>query len=153
MKRNERLSVALHVLLHMAERDGEPMTSAEMAACVDTNPVVIRRSFAGLREAGIVQSDKGHGGGWRLARAPREVSLMDVQQALGGHIVAVAAREESPGCLVERAVVDAVDDALLEAERVVEARLAKITLADLAKDVRRIAKATGHSFGANHHVV
>lgn len=67
MKRSDRLSVALHVLLHMADRGSEPMTSAEMAACVETNPVVIRRTFAGLREAGIVSSDKGHGGGWRLA--------------------------------------------------------------------------------------
>jgi DNA-binding IscR family transcriptional regulator len=39
-----------------------------MAACAMTNPVVIRRTFAGLREAGIVAATKGHGGGWRLAR-------------------------------------------------------------------------------------
>jgi Rrf2 family protein len=144
MKRNDRLSVALHVLLHMAERDGAPMTSAEMAACVDTNPVVIRRTFAGLREAGIVTSDKGHGGGWRLARPAADIALADVQRALGESIVPLAVREESPGCLVERAVVEAVDDALREAEKVVEARLASLSLADLSRRVHHISAVTGH---------
>lgn len=144
MKRNDRLSVALHVLLHMAERNGDPMTSAEMAACVETNPVVIRRTFAGLREAGVVTSDKGHGGGWRLARPPADIALADVQKALGESLVPLSVREESPGCLVERAVIEAVDDALREAERVVEARLATLTLADLSRRVQHISAATGH---------
>lgn len=144
MKRNDRLSVALHVLLHMAERDGAPMTSAEMAACVETNPVVIRRTFAGLREAGIVTSDKGHGGGWRLARPAADIALADVQRALGESIVPLAVLEDSPGCLVERAVVEAVDDALREAEKVVEARLASLSLADLSRRVQHISAVTGH---------
>ncbi|QWT20536.1 Rrf2 family transcriptional regulator [Bacillus sp. NP157] len=144
MKRNDRLSVALHVLLHMAERNGAAMTSAEMAACVETNPVVIRRTFAGLREAGIVTSDKGHGGGWRLARPAADIALADVQRALGESILPLALHEESPGCLVERAVVEAVDGALREAAKVVEARLASLSLADLAHRVQHISAVTGH---------
>lgn len=66
MKRNSRLSAVLHALLHMAERD-RPMTSEELAACLHTNPVVVRRTMAGLREAGLVTSGRGHGGGGRLA--------------------------------------------------------------------------------------
>ena len=138
MKRNERLSVALHVLLHMAERPNSAMTSEEMAACVGTNSVVIRRTFAGLREAGIVSSVKGHGGGWRIARALSDVSLEDVQRALGERVVSVGSSEESPGCLVEIAVNGALDEAVAEANRVLDRRLATITLAALAKDVRRL---------------
>jgi hypothetical protein len=37
----------------MGQRAGEPMTPAELAACASTNPVVIRRTFAGLRERGV----------------------------------------------------------------------------------------------------
>jgi len=138
MKRNERLSVALHVLLHMAERPDAAMTSEEMAACVGTNSVVIRRTFAGLREAGIVSSVKGHGGGWRIARPLSDVSLEDVQRALGERVVSVGSSEESPGCLVEIAVNGALDDAVAEATQVLDRRLATITLASLAKDVRRL---------------
>ncbi len=60
------MSGVLHVLLHMAEQDA-PATSERLAKAMDTNPVVIRRVMAGLREQGYVRSEKGHGGGWTLA--------------------------------------------------------------------------------------
>lgn len=138
MKRNERLSVALHALLHMAERGGQPMTSADLAACTDTNPVVIRRTFAGLRERGLVSSAKGHGGGWTLARAPDAITLGQIQEAIAQRVVAVSLPEESHGCLVERAVGAALDGAVREATRVLDARLDTITLADLLADVLRL---------------
>ncbi len=49
MKRDSRLSGILHVLLHMAEHQG-PVTSDTLAQAMQTNPVVIRRIMAGLRE-------------------------------------------------------------------------------------------------------
>jgi Rrf2 family protein len=138
MKRNERLSVALHALMHMAERGGRPMTSAELAGCAGTNPVVIRRTFAGLRERGIVASAKGHGGGWTLARDADAITLAEIQEAIAQRVVSVQMPEESHGCLVERAVGDALDDAVREANRVLDARLATVTLAHLLADVHRL---------------
>lgn len=138
MKRNDRLSVALHALLHMAERTGDPMTSAELAGCASTNPVVIRRTFAGLRERGIVSSAKGHGGGWTLTRAPEAITLGEIQEAISERVVSVRMSEESHGCLVERAVGHALDDAVREANRVLDARLGAITVADLLADVHRL---------------
>lgn len=140
--RNERLRVALHVLLHMAENPERPMTSEEMAGCVRTNPVVIRRTFAGLREAGIVSSVKGHGGGWRLARAASEVSIADIQRALGERVVSLTSEMEPPRCLLLQAVVHALDEAVQEAEQVLDRRLSTLTLADLASDV------AGHPAGS-----
>ncbi len=139
MKRNKRLSVALHVLLHMAERPNEAMTSEEMASCVGTNAVVIRRTFAGLREAQIVSSLKGHGGGWRLAKPLNKISLEEVQRALDERIFTVPTpHDESPGCLIEKAVHLALDEAVAEANRFLDRRLAMITLADIAADVYQL---------------
>ena len=153
MKRNSRLSVALHVLLHLAQRPDGAMTSTEMAVCAGTNPVVIRRAFAGLREAGIVSSRKGHGGGWRLARPPSEVNLDQVQRALGERVLAVTTLDESPGCLVERAVHLALDDAVTEAARVLDRRLASITLADLAAEVGNLTSVTVPTSGEINNAV
>jgi Rrf2 family protein len=150
MKPNSRLSVALHVLLHMAQRQ-DPMTSEEMAACAGTNPVVIRRTFAGLREAGIVASTKGHGGGWRLGRALTDVSLAQVQDALDEPVIALGTpgggkSEEMPGCAIEKAVNAALDEAVAEARALLARKLATISLADLFEgiDVSRIPQPKDH---------
>ncbi len=143
MKRNERLSVALHALLHLALRPGASMTSAEMAQCIGTDSAVVRRTLSGLREASILTSVKGHGGGWRLARPLDQLSLADVQAALGTRIFNAPARAESPGCLIERAVHQSLDDAVEQANRFLDQRLAQISLADIAGDV-----ATWHAAGS-----
>lgn len=51
----------LHVLVHMAEADG-PVTSEGLAMMIGANPVVVRRTMAGLHDPGLVATGKGHGG-------------------------------------------------------------------------------------------
>ena len=136
MKRDSRLSITLHALLHMAER--ETITSEELAACLSTNPVVVRRTMAGLREAGLVRSEKGHGGGWSLVRDLATISLADVHAALGEPaLFAIGNRTEAPGCVVEQAVNAAMDGALRDAEALLMQRLERISLADLSNDFQR----------------
>ncbi len=129
----------LHALMHMAERD-EPMTSEALALCLDTNAVVVRRTMAGLRDAGIVQSGRGHGGGWHFARPLKEISLLDIYNALGEPIVfQIGPATEMPGCVVEQSVNRVIGDALKDAEEILMARFAKTSLADLAADFRTAA--------------
>ena len=143
MRRDTRLSFALHALLHLAQRPGVSMTSGEMAECSGTHPVVVRQTFAGLRDAGIVSSRKGRGGGWRLARPAAEITLEQVQRALHERVVEVTAEDSADhqGCLVQRVVHGALDDAVAEANRVLDRHLASITLADLGADVQRLSGA------------
>ncbi|WP_137155787.1 Rrf2 family transcriptional regulator [Rhizobium sp. FKL33] len=137
MKRDSRLSGVLHAILHMAEA-AAPLTSEQLAKHMDANPVVIRRIMAGLREAGFVSSSKGHGGGWVLARPLEDISLRDVYEAIGAPApFAIGNRNESPGCLVEKAVNAALDDAFREAEAILIARLGAVTLARLFEDFHR----------------
>src|SRR3954463_7214620 len=116
MRRDSRLSRMLHVLLHMARHDG-PMTSDAIATMLRTNPAVVRRTMAGLRDAGYVRSEKGHGGGWVIACDLAKVSLLDVHRAVGGpRIFAIGNEHPNPDCAVEKAVNAAVEDALRDAE-------------------------------------
>jgi DNA-binding IscR family transcriptional regulator len=124
----------LHVLLHMARHDA-PFTSEQLAQMLRTNPVVVRRTMAGLRDAGYVRSDKGHGGGWTLACDLGNVTLLDIHRAVGGPtIFAIGVQSDNPQCAVERAVNTALDGALREAEAILIARLGAISLADLAQN-------------------
>jgi len=136
MKRNSQLSGVLHVLLHMAERQG-PMTSDALSRAMDTNPVVIRRIMAGLRDHGYVRSEKGHGGGWTLALDLSKVTLRDIYTAIGcPPLLAIGNRTESPGCLVEQEVNAALGEAFHDAEALLLARLDDVTVASLSNAVR-----------------
>lgn len=134
MKRDSRLSGVLHVLLHMAEQPAAK-TSEALARAMGTNPVVIRRIMAGLRDRGFVRSEKGHRGGWRIARPLDQVTLRDVYEALGEPgILAMGNRSEAPGCLVEQAVNAALGEAFDAAEALLVHRLGEVTLAQLSAD-------------------
>jgi DNA-binding IscR family transcriptional regulator len=133
MRKDSRLSRMLHVLLHMARHDG-PMTSEAIAAMLGTNAVVVRRTMAGLRDAGYVRSEKGHGGGWAIACDLETVSLLDVHRAVGEpRIFAIGNDHSDPACAVEQVVNAAVADALRDAEALLVARLGSVSLAELAR--------------------
>lgn len=141
MKHDSRLSSVLHALLHMAEHDG-PMTSEVLGQCLGTNPVVVRRTMGLLREAGLVTSDRGHAGGWRISADLSTVTLRQLHEALGEPAVfALGNRHERPQCLVEQSVNAALDGAFAEAEALLLARFSEITLATLADDFARRHKA------------
>lgn len=118
----------------MAERDA-PMTSEDLAKCLATNPVVVRRTMGFLRKAGIVTSDRGHAGGWRITADLSAVTLRQLHDALGEPaLFAVGNRNEAPACLVEQVVNSALDQTFAEAEVLLLTRFGEITLSDLAAD-------------------
>jgi DNA-binding IscR family transcriptional regulator len=139
MRGDSRLCVALHVLLHMSELEG-PVTSEKIGPLTKTNPVVFRRTMAGLRDAYIVRSVKGHGGGWSLARSLEDVTLADVYDALGltrSRPFRFGFRDPRARCLLEKAANHAVDEALAAAESLLVTELRKVTVAAIADHARR----------------
>ncbi|TKT74884.1 Rrf2 family transcriptional regulator [Aquamicrobium sp. LC103] len=137
MKRDSRLSSVLHGLLHMAANEG-PTTSDALASCMGTNPVVVRRTMAGLREAGFVKAERGHSGGWSIACDLERVTLRDIHQALGEPaIFAIGNRNETPECLVEQSVNAVLDDAFEAAEALLMQRFGEVTLVALAGEFTR----------------
>lgn len=114
------------------------MTSEALGKCLGTNPVVVRRTMGLLREAGLVTSDRGHAGGWRIAVDLSTVTLRQLHEALGEPAVfALGNRNERPQCLVEQSVNAALDGAFADAEALLLERFAQITLATLATDFAR----------------
>ncbi|GBQ97210.1 putative transcriptional regulator [Acetobacter nitrogenifigens DSM 23921 = NBRC 105050] len=143
MKRDSKLSGVLHVLLHMAETE-RAVTSELMARAMHTNPVVIRRILSGLRDAGFVRSEKGHGGGWKITRPLAEITLRDIYDSLGApQLFSIGNRTESPGCLVEQSVNAALGRVLDEAEALLLDRFGAVTLAQLRQDFHDRMRASG----------
>ncbi|MGI4718306.1 MAG: RrF2 family transcriptional regulator [Janthinobacterium lividum] len=137
MRRDSKLSSVLHVLLHLAHSD-HPMTSEEMAGFLDTNPVLVRRVLAGLRERGYISSNRGHGGGWSITCDLARVTLRDVYDAVGAPpFFAMGNRSEKTDCLVEQVVNASLAQAFDEAEALLIRQLGHVTLADLSAEFNR----------------
>ena len=138
MKRNSKLSLALHALGHMAMAPGEPMRSEDIAAHNGTNAVVVRRVLGQLRRAEILQSARGHAGGWRLARLADRITMADVYRAIGEPYFDRSA-EYGPvqtTCLIERTLHRSMNEALADAEERLLTRLAAVTIADRSSAMR-----------------
>ncbi|WP_313704625.1 Rrf2 family transcriptional regulator [Massilia sp.] len=133
MRRDSKLSSVLHLLLHMAHSD-RPLTSDELAGFLQTNPVLVRRTLAGLRERGYVGSGKGHGGGWVVTADLGRVTLRDIYEAVGSPTVfAMGNRVDHPECLVEKVVNQSLASAFDDAEALLISRFAGVTLAELSE--------------------
>lgn len=136
MRRDNRLSRTLHVLIHMADRE-EPLTSETIAKMLGTQGPIVRRMMSGLREHGIVSSTKGHGGGWTLMRPLADVTMLDIYEALGEpSLFALGPASDNPTCLVEKAVDARLGRAFERAAKQLRSELRATTLADIADDFR-----------------
>jgi Rrf2 family protein len=136
MQVNSRFAVAIHVLalarVAAGTDRGEPITSEQMAESVNTNPVVVRRILGSLREAGLVSSQPGPGGGWRLTRPASEITLRDVYRVLSSDpIFALPRGEPNAACPVGSRMPRILESCFRDAEAAMEQRLAQVTIADV----------------------
>lgn len=137
VRNDTRLSRMLHVLIHMARHE-LPATSDTIARMLGTNPVVVRRTMGLLKKQGYVSSEKGHRGGWMLARPLADITLLDIHNALGSSsLFAIGLSTDHPQCLVEQSVNDALTGAFEAAQALLLERLGAITLERLANDFER----------------
>lgn len=136
MRQDNRLSRVLHALLHLDGMD-KPATSEQIAQMLQTNAAVVRRTMSGLRDAGIVTSIKGHGGGWSLARPLDQITLLAIYNALGPpQLFAIGNDDENPSCLLARSAYAATNEALDAARQHFEQSLERVTVAQLAEHQR-----------------
>lgn len=130
---DRRLSRLAHGLIHMSYHQGAA-TSDTLAKMFDTNPVVVRRMMASLRKNNMVKSQKGHGGGWLLTKKIKDITLLEIYEALGDtNLMSISMAKETPKCLVEQAVNEALEKSIKEAKTLLYKRFQQISLADIAK--------------------
>lgn len=135
MAANSRLTVAVHALAWMAlarRRGLEVLTSEQVAASINTNPVIIRRSLGDLRRAGLVQVRHGTGSGWSLAREPEEISLLDVYEAVEQEpLFALHHTEPNLECPVGKGIRPALGHFYTGVEEAVRRELARTTILEV----------------------
>jgi Rrf2 family protein len=123
---------ALKALACLAQRKTtEPVPSHVLAAeAKDIPKLFLLKCLLRATSSGLLRSVKGPNGGYVLARPPREISVLEIIEGVDGPL-----RGEAP--LVAQGAGAALDARLQEVcdavTVVVRERLAKVSLADLAR--------------------
>ncbi len=127
--RQDRALLALDIVLDVAfhaGRGGEVTGAAEIAERLDAARRGIEPLLQALVRAGILDSLRGPKGGYRMARAPREVKLAEVMDAVtddeapqpAGRLAAAVTAplwRELDGALTDRLAALSVEDLLKRA--------------------------------------
>src|SRR5579871_3669924 len=80
----------VRVMVELARgRADEPVPLAEIAQRDGLPLAYLEHLVARLRKAGLVDSRRGSRGGYMLARAPREITMAEVVEALEGSIAPI----------------------------------------------------------------
>ena len=141
MSDSQRFPVAAHALCFLAHRGAfgpqAAVSSAELAASMPTNPVVVRRVTAMLARSGLIATRAGASGGAWLLAAPESVRLDQVLRAVGGCANFGCPPPGVKGCPVGECIPDAVRHAIEAADAAAVERLSRITVADLLRHAER----------------
>lgn len=132
---NQRFAVSVHILTLLAANRDSLLTSEAIAASVDTNPVVVRRTMAHLRRHGLVDSRPGTSGGWQLTKPPEQISLCDVYHAASHPIMLSIHSHPNPDCLVGGHIQQALAQVVDQAQNAVEATLEQVTISDVLNNI------------------
>lgn len=131
---SKRTDYATRAILALALAEGGPLKLSEIARRTAVPQSVLEQVMPTMRTAGLVRSERGPGGGYRLNKPPEEITLERVVRLFEGQLAPIGCAtrhhpEPCPmtvGCTL-RAVWQEVRDATIDL-------LAGRTFADLAAD-------------------
>jgi Rrf2 family protein len=132
MLSNTHFSMAVHLMCALAWNKGKLVGSQDLAFSVGTNPSFLRGLISDLREAGLVETRQGKGGGSTLARPAESITLQDVYRAMESkQLLKVHVPDCESTCVVARRMKDLLDDVNDKLENTLSAELKRTTVADL----------------------
>ena len=134
----------LHCILWLIQPREQPASSRDLAALQGVPPALLAKILPKLEKAGIVVSTGGMNGGYRLGRPPRDITVLDVVDAIEGGKRLFDCKEVRRGCILfgghppawSGQGVCGIHAVMLRAEKTMRAELARTTLFDLVAGIR-----------------
>ena len=141
MQIGSKFTIGVHIITALDYfKEMDRVNSEFLAGSIGVNPVIIRTVISHLREAGIVQTQRGSSGA-ELTKRLDEITLFDVYKAVGSvdeeeglfHFH----EQPNPDCPVGRNIHNVLDRHLVDAQRAMEESLRSTTLADIVEDTKQ----------------
>lgn len=129
---SEAASLGLHTMALLARRGEKRTTNQEIADMLGGSVHHLAKVMQRLVRAGLVDSAVGPQGGFWLAKAPEDINLSDIYEAIEGPL-------GEPGCLLTKRICEGLDcvlgDFIQKINRDVRAFFTERTLATLVDGV------------------
>lgn len=131
MRVTSRADYALRAVVELARGDASPVKGEAIAQAVDAPAKYLEGILGELRVAGIVRSQRGSAGGYRLARPAELISAAEVIRATEGPLAAV--RGEPPEELEYPESLIVLQQMWVAVRAAVRQVLEGVSVADLAR--------------------
>ena len=131
MRLSAKADYALRAAIELAAHPETHVKMDRIAAAQEIPLRFLEHILLELKHAQIVESRRGAEGGYRLARAPEELSLADVVRAVEGPLANV--RGEAPEALAYPGHAEKLQDVWIALRANIRGVLEQVTLADLAR--------------------
>jgi Rrf2 family protein len=125
-----KVDYAVRALVVLAASDGTPMSGGAIAEAGGLPPKFLDGILAELRRSGIVLSQRGSVGGYRLARSANAIALADVFRAIDGPLAEV--RGERPEQTSYDGVAQSLQGVWIAVRASLRTVLEQTTIADVA---------------------
>jgi Rrf2 family protein len=131
MKLTRASNYALQALAYLVDQPADRSVASHVAAEARGIPErFLLKVLQPLVSAGVLRSIKGPNGGYRLAKPPKQITLLQVIEAVDGPIRGEAPAVGKDGAATLDKRLQTVCDALAT---LVRERLARVTLAEMAR--------------------
>jgi len=140
MQIGSKFTIGVHIITAIDYfKDLDRVNSEFLAGSIGVNPVIVRTVISQLREAGIVQTQRGSSGAELIKRLD-DITLYDIYKAVGS----VDSEEglfhfheqPNPDCPVGRNIHRVLDQRLIDTQRAMEEQLKSTTLADIVEETK-----------------
>lgn len=136
MKVSTRFSDSIHLLVFVHIFQGQlPLTSENIAASIETSPVMVRRLMVDLRKGGLLETRHGAADP-RISRPLEQISLLDVYLTIEKDKPLFEINHKTNlACPVGGNIQPTLAEFYGQAETAAKAKLNEITLADVVNTI------------------
>ncbi|MFW5893665.1 MAG: RrF2 family transcriptional regulator [Verrucomicrobiota bacterium] len=128
VRTSEAAAIGLHAALLLAASPDRCLSTAEISNYLKVSVNHCSKVMQRLTRAGIVKAVRGPKGGFRLARPPEEIGLLEVYESIDGTLSDAECLFSEPHCRMGECILSGMFE---EVNRVIRSYLGPASLADV----------------------